>query len=144
MLNDVGAILLRAIPTFLIVIFLFFYLRGMFFRPLEKVMAERRAATDGARKQAKLSIELAEEKVAQYEAQLRAARTDVFAKVEAERKQWADAQAARIATAREKARSQVLDARAQIAKDAEAARAALGSQAETLAAQITASVLKGA
>ena len=144
MLNDVGAILLRAVPTFLIVIFLFFYLRGMFFRPLEKVLAERRAATDGARKQAKLSIELAEEKVAQYEAQLRAARTEVFAKVEAERKQWADAQVAQIATAREKARAQVLDARVQIAKDAEAARASLGSQAETLAAQITASVLKGA
>ena len=144
MLNDVGAILLRAVPTFLIVIFLFFYLRGMFFRPLEKVLAERRAATDGARKQAKLSIEHAEEKVAQYEAQLRAARTEVFAKVEAERKQWADAQAAQIATAREKARAQVLDARVQIGKDAEAARASLGSQAETLAAQITASVLKGA
>ena len=74
MLSDVGAILLRAIPTFFLVIFLFFYLKGMFFGPLEKVLAERRAATEGARKQAKTAIELAEAKVAQYEAQLRAAR----------------------------------------------------------------------
>ncbi len=144
MLSDVGAILLRAIPTFILVIFLFFYLRSMFFKPLEKVLADRRAATEGARVQAKKSIEVAEEKVAQYEAQLRAARGEVFAKVEAERKQWADQQTATIAAAREKAVVQVRDARAQIAKEADAARATLTTQAETLAAQITATVLKGA
>ncbi len=144
MLSDVGAILLRAIPTFFLVIFLFFYLRSMFFKPLEKVLADRRAATEGARVQAKKSIEVAEEKVAQYEAQLRAARGEVFAKVEAERKQWSDQQAATIAAAREKAVVQVRDARAQIAKEADAARASLSTQAETLAAQITATVLKGA
>jgi len=144
MLSDVGAILLRAVPTFILVIFLFFYLKGMFFGPLEKVLADRRSRTDGARKQAKHSIEAAEMKVAQYESQLRAARTELFAKVEAERKQWADAQAAQIATARDKAHAQVKDARVQIAQDANAARATLATQAEDLAAQITASVLKGA
>ena len=144
MLSDVGSILLRAIPTFILVIFLFFYLKSMFFGPLEKVLAERRSRTDGARKQAKHSIEAAEMKVAQYEAQLRAARTEVFAKVEAERKQWADTQAAQIAAAREKSHAQVKEARVQIAKDADVARATLATQAETLAAQITASVLKGA
>ena len=144
MLSDVGAILLRAVPTFILVIFLFFYLKGMFFGPLEKVLADRRSRTDGARKQAKHSIEAAEMKVAQYESQLRAARTELFAKVEAERKQWADAQAAQIATARDKAHAQVKDARVQIAQDANAARATLATQAEELAAQITASVLKGA
>jgi len=144
MLSDVGAILLRAVPTFILVIFLFFYLKGMFFGPLEKVLADRRSRTDGARKQAKHSIEAAEMKVAQYESQLRAARTELFAKVEAERKQWADAQAAQIAAARDKAHAQVKDARVQIAQDANAARATLATQAEDLAAQITASVLKGA
>ncbi len=144
MLSDVGAILLRAIPTFILVIFLFFYLKGMFFGPLEKVLAERRAATEGARQQAKHSIEAAEAKVAQYEAQLRAARTEVFAKVEAERKQWSDAQAAQIAAAKEKSLAQVREARVQIGQQADAARASLGAEAETLAAQITASVLKGA
>ena len=144
MLSDVGAILLRAIPTFFLVIFLFFYLRGTFFGPLEKVLAQRRAATEGARKQAKISIELAENKVAQYEAELRAARTDVFAKVEAERKQWADAQTAQIAAAREKAHAQVRESRALIAGEADAARATLAAQAEALAAQITDTVLKGA
>lgn len=144
MLSDVGQILLRAIPTFLVVIFLFFYLRGMFFRPLEKVLAERRAATEGARKEAKTAIEVAEAKVAQYETQLRAARNEVFVKVDAERKQWTDKQAAQIATAREKAQVQVREARVQIAKDAEAARASLTAEAEALAGQIAATVLKGA
>ena len=144
MLTDVGAILLRAIPTFILVIFLFFYLRSMFFGPLEKVLAQRRAATDGARQQAKHSLEAAEAKVAQYEAQLRAARTEVFTKVDAERKQWSDQQAAQVAVAREKALALVREARVQIAKDADDARASLATQAEALAAQITASLLKGA
>ena len=144
MLTDVGAILLRAIPTFILVIFLFFYLRSMFFGPLEKVLAQRRAATDGARQQAKHSLEAAEAKVAQYEAQLRAARTEVFTKVDAERKQWSDQQAAQVAVAREKALALVREARVQIAKDAADARASLATQAEALAAQITASLLKGA
>ena len=144
MLTDVGAILLRAIPTFILVIFLFFYLRSMFFGPLEKVLAQRRAATDGARQQAKHSLEAAEAKVAQYEAQLRAARTEVFTKVDAERKQWSDQQAAQVAVAREKALALVREARVQIAKDADDARASLATQAEALAAQITASMLKGA
>ena len=144
MLSDVGAILLRAIPTFILVIFLFFYLKNMFFGPLEKVLAERRSKTDGARKQAKHSIEAAEMRVAQYEAQLHAARTEVFAKVDAERKQWNDVHAAQIAAAREKSLAQVKDARMQIAQQAEAARGTLATEAETLAAQIAATVLKGA
>ncbi|MBY0507365.1 MAG: hypothetical protein K2X03_25850 [Bryobacteraceae bacterium] len=144
MLSDVGAILLRAIPTFILVIFLFFYLKSMFFGPLEKVLAERRARTDGARKQARHSIEAAEQKVAQYDAQLRTARTELFAKIEAERKQWADAQAAQVAAAREKSLAQVKAARAQIAQDAAAAQATLAAQAEELASRITVTVLKGA
>ena len=50
MLHALGGILLRAVPTFLLVILLHFYLKSIFFKPLEKVLHKRYEATEGARK----------------------------------------------------------------------------------------------
>jgi len=49
-LHALGEILVQALPTFFLVLLLFIYLRSMFFKPLERVLAERREATEGARK----------------------------------------------------------------------------------------------
>src|ERR1039458_1001973 len=77
MLHDLGQLLLRAVPTFLLVVVLDFYLKYMFFKPLEKVLQQRYDATEGARKLAEEALELAAAKTAQYEAALRAARSEV-------------------------------------------------------------------
>ena len=50
MLQALGGILLRAVPTFLLVILLHFYLKSIFFKPLENVLRKRYDATEGARK----------------------------------------------------------------------------------------------
>ena len=63
MLHDVGQVALRAIPTIVLVIFLYFYLKSMLFKPLQEVLGRRREATDGARKRAQEAIERAEKKV---------------------------------------------------------------------------------
>ncbi len=62
MLHALGGILLRAVPTFLLVILLHFYLKSMFFKPLEKVLSERFQATEGARQAAEKSLAEAAEK----------------------------------------------------------------------------------
>ena len=49
-LHALGEILLKAVPTVLLVVVLHFYLKYVFFRPLKKVLAERYDATEGARK----------------------------------------------------------------------------------------------
>ncbi len=51
-LAALGGILLKAIPTLLIVLLLHFYLKATFFKPLEKVLHERYNATEGSRKMA--------------------------------------------------------------------------------------------
>jgi len=71
-LHALGGILLRAIPTFLLVVFLQVYLKMMFFKPLEKVLKQRYDATEGARKLAEQSLERASAKTAEYEAAVRA------------------------------------------------------------------------
>src|ERR1043166_1878851 len=58
-LHQLGDILLRAVPTFLLVIFLNFYLKAVFFKPLEKVLQQRYAMTEGARQMAKKNLERA-------------------------------------------------------------------------------------
>ena len=59
MLHALGGILLRAVPTFLLVILLHFYLKIVFFKPLEKVLNQRDQSTAGARKLAEGSLQQA-------------------------------------------------------------------------------------
>ena len=74
MLHALGGILLRAVPTFLLVILLHYYLKSVFFKPLEKVLNQCYEATQGARKLAEQSLQQAAAKTARYKTELRAAK----------------------------------------------------------------------
>src|ERR1044071_8128227 len=102
-LHQLGQLLLKAVPTFLLVILLQFYLKRVFFRPLEKVLHQRYEATEGARKAADESLARAAAKTAEYEAALRAARTEVYQSQEQLHKQLQEREAAQIAEARARA-----------------------------------------
>ncbi len=140
-LSALGDILLQALPTFFLVIVLYFYLRKTFFGPLGQVLAERREATSGARERAEEMFQRAEQKAAEYEAKLQAARGEIFREIDAERQRAVEAQAARVKEARGQAEAQVRAARAQIAEDVAAAKLALGAQVESLSGQIVERVL---
>jgi F-type H+-transporting ATPase subunit b len=144
MLHDVGQVALRAIPTIILFLFLYFYLKSMLFKPLQEVLGRRREATDGARKRAQEALDRAEAKVAEYEAALRNARGEIFTEQEKQRKAWRDEQAALVAAARDKAMARIKEGRLQIAADAANAQRGLNDQAASLADQIVAQVLKGA
>ena len=144
LLEGVGQVAFRAIPTFVLVIFLYFYLRSMLFKPIEGILARRREATDGARKSAQDAIARAEQRVAEYEAALSQARTELMAEQEAQRKVWRDQQSEKLAAAREAALVRIKEAKATLANEAASAKAGLSAQSEQLANQIVAQVLKGA
>lgn len=144
MLRQVGEIAFTAIPTFLIVIFLWFYLRRMLFEPIDQVLADRHKASEGAKVDAKAAIERAQQKVAEYETTLRAERAKLFTEIEAERKKWRDEQSAKVGEARDAVMAKVKSAKDQLTAEAAAARTTLEADAGKLADQITAAVLKGA
>ena len=77
-LRQLGGILLRAVPTFLLVVLLHFYLKFIFFKPLGRILRQRYDATEGARKLAEASLAKASEKAAEYEAALRAVRAETY------------------------------------------------------------------
>jgi F-type H+-transporting ATPase subunit b len=141
-LHALGGILLRAIPTFLLVILLHFYLKSFFFKPFEKMLNQRYEATEGARKLAEQILERAAAKASEFEAALRAAKGEVYQAQEKLYKQLQEQQAAELLTARKQADAAVKQAKAELAQDVEAAQARLALESDRLATQIAESILQ--
>jgi F-type H+-transporting ATPase subunit b len=141
-LHALGQILLQALPTFFLVIFLFFYLNQMFFKPFGRVLEERRALTEGARETAKRSLDRAAERTGVYEASLRAERAEVYKEQEQQRKKWRDEQAAEIREARKRADQMVSAAKTDLARQADDAKKSLARDTQTLADEIVHMVLE--
>ena len=70
-LHDLSEILLRAIPTIIILVLLHNFLKAVLFGPMEKMLKQRGELTHGARHAAEASLANAERKTADYEAKLR-------------------------------------------------------------------------
>ncbi len=142
-LHALQGILVRALPTFFLVILLHWFLKKVLFQPLDRVLEERRQRTDGVLESCEAALERARARIREYEDRLHQAQAEIFDQQEAERKRLAAAQAAAVAAARQKARERVEAARAEIRAEAEAAREALRAEAERIAATIAQTVLAG-
>ena len=136
-----GGILLKAVPTFLLVLLLNFYLKAVFFKPLEKVLRERYEATEGARKLAAESIARAAARTAEFEAAMRAARAEVYQAQEQIHQQLEERRAAELADARRGSDAAVRQSKARIDADVEDDKRALAGVAEALASQIADAIL---
>jgi len=143
-LHALGGILLRGVPTFLLVVLLNFYLKFVFFKPLENVLRKRYEATEGARKMAEESLRRAEEKTAQYEAAIRAAKAEIYQLHERLHKELQETEAAQLLETRKRSEAAVQEAKAALAKDVEAAQASLGIESDALANEIADSLLRSA
>ncbi len=142
-LHDLGRILLNAVPTFLIVLFLILYLRSMFFGPLARILRRRYEETEGAEKAADESMRQAELRIAEYEEKLRAARGEIYAQQDAVYKQLEREHAGRLEAARRETEAHVARATADLLGEAERARQTLEQQSGSLADAIVSRVLHG-
>jgi F-type H+-transporting ATPase subunit b len=142
-LRQLGGILLRAVPTFIIVVLLHFYLKFIFFKPLQQVLRQRYEATEGARKLAEASLVKADEKAADYEAALRAARAETYKELEQLRRELQDDRAVAVRQARTSAESAVSQAKAALAAEVAALKKNLEAESDALADQIADKILRG-
>lgn len=140
-LHQIGGLLLGALPTVLLLLFLYVVYHFVLYRPLQRVLGERRERTEGAIEKARADIAAADAKALEYEDRLREAKVAIFKAQESRRKQAQDARAAVVAQARSRADAQVSEAKAGIARDVEAAKGTLQSEVERLANQIIQTVL---
>src|ERR1700744_2733969 len=76
--QQVGALLLGAVPTILLFVVLVAAYQLLVQGPLSRVLAERRAKTQGAIENAQKAIAQAEAKAAEYAEKLRLARAEIF------------------------------------------------------------------
>jgi F-type H+-transporting ATPase subunit b len=140
--HQLGELLLTALPTFCLLILLTIYVRFMFFAPLDKVLRQRQEATEGARKLAEQSLERAAAKASEYEAALRAARSEIYQARELAYRDAQERAEAETAAARGRSEVAIREARRQLAQDVEAAKASLAKESDSLADQIAASILR--
>jgi F-type H+-transporting ATPase subunit b len=140
-LRALGEILLKAVPTFVLVFLLYLYLSRMFFRPLEEVLQKRYAATEGARKLADESLAKAAAKTSEYEAAIRAARGEVYNELGQLRRQLQADHAAAIEKARHEAEAQISAAKAELQEEVSRLKQQLAGESDALATQIAESIL---
>ncbi len=140
-LEALKSILVKAIPTAVLLLVLYFYLKAMFFKPMAKVLAERDTLTKGARKAADQSLANAEKKAAEYEAKLKEARSEVYKQQEETRKGWLAEQAAHLAKAKSSAETTLEQARQAIEVETASAKQTLTESSSAIADEIAKTVL---
>src|SRR5690349_11187816 len=141
-LNQLGELLLSAVPTILLLLIVWTAYRMLLQRKLDQVLAERHTRTEGAMEEARAEIAMAEARTAEYEQRLREARAQVYKSQEATRQQLMEKRSAALAEVRRLADERVKTARGALASEASAARQTLTAQADVLAGEIIQSVLK--
>jgi F-type H+-transporting ATPase subunit b len=139
--QQLGQLFLEAVPTVIIILLFYLVLRYTFFGPLTRVMEERAARTEGARREAEASQAAAKDKIRAYEEALRKARSAVYAEQDTVRRAIMDARAAQAREARSRAMNRVKSEKDGIAKEVSAARTQLESTSPQLAAEIVGRLL---
>lgn len=142
-LHALGGLLLKALPTFLLVILLHFYMKRVFFRPMDKVLREREEATEGARRTAEASLAAASQKASEYDQAIRAARGEIYREQEETRRKWRQQQASTLEEARLETGEMIRQAKIRLAAEAAEARQTLAAESDRLAGEIVESILKG-
>jgi F-type H+-transporting ATPase subunit b len=140
-LRKLGELLLGSIPTVILLLVVYAAYTVIVHKPLSKVLAERRAKTEGAIEKASADMAAAEDRTSEYEQRLRESRAAVFRSREARRQAVLQARAAAVAEARAKAQAQIEAARVAIDHDKAAAQEILHQESARLAAEIVRAVL---
>jgi F-type H+-transporting ATPase subunit b len=139
--QQLGELLVGAIPTALLFIVLVVAYQLLIQGPLTAVLATRRALTEGAMEDARKAVAEAEAKAQDYAERLRQARAGAYKLREQRMKQWTVERDAALDAARQTAGQKVREAQAELDAEAASARATLQASAADLADRAVRAVL---
>ena len=140
-LNQLGGLVLGAVPTMVLFLLLVVAYGLLVRRPLDRVLAERRARTSGAVEQARGAISAAEARTAEYEAKLRGARAENLASREEKLKQWGAQRDLALADARAATAEKVKAAKGEIEQSVAIAQLQIDGVCAELSEQIVRAVM---
>src|ERR1700748_3497168 len=132
-LQQLRALLLGSIPTIFLFVFLVILYRFLVYGPLTRVLAERRARTEGAVEQANAAAAAASAKTQEYQAQLRAARAKIFQARPQKLEQWTKERDNAVAEAHDAAQKQVQEAKSALQAQTQEAHRTIESSVDALA-----------
>jgi F-type H+-transporting ATPase subunit b len=140
-IQQVGALLVGAIPTAVLFIALVLAYQFLMQGPLTEMLKKRRALTVGAMEEARKAIEQAELRTAEYADKLRQARAEAYKLREQRMRQWNAERDAALDAARKAAGAKVNNAKAEVEAEAATARKTIQTAAADLAKQAVRAVL---
>ncbi len=141
LLKQLGELVLGSVPTMILFILLVLAYEALVRRPLDRVLAERRARTTGAVEQARGAIAAAEAETSVYEDKLRSARAELLTQREHRIAGWNAEREQMLGEVRRTAGDRVGAAKSEIERGAGAARAQIESSSSELSSRILAAVL---
>jgi F-type H+-transporting ATPase subunit b len=140
-LQQVGTLMLGAVPTILLFIVLVLAYQFLVQGPLSRTLAERRARTSGAVEEAHKAIARAEQRAREYAEKLRQARAEIFKAREQRIQQWNAERDAALNEARKAAGAKVAQAKTGIEAETATARQTIQASSGELAGQVVRAVL---
>ncbi len=143
-LQQLGGLLLGAIPTVILVALLYGLYTQIVHKPLRRVLEERRNKTEGAVEKSRADVAAADARTSEYEQRLREARAAVFRSQEARRQAAMQSRSNAVNEARNRAQAQVQAAKKDIEADRVAAQSGLQADIAALAQEIVRRVLQPA
>jgi F-type H+-transporting ATPase subunit b len=139
--NQLGGLVLGSVPTMVLFILLVIVYGVLVRRPLDRILAERRARTTGAVEQARGAIAAAEAETTAYEDKLRHAKAEIFQARDQKLKQWNAEREAAIEQVRRSTQERILTAKLEIEQSATTARAQIEGMSAELSSRILSAVL---
>lgn len=140
-LHQLAHLLLESVPTIVIFVALTFYLRQVFFRPMQRMLDERKRATEGMQELARKAFEAADSKNSEFEQALQIARAELLREREELRRRWAAEQVEQIAKARAEADAKIAEAKRQTDEEVRRAEAELEGRVQGLGEDVVRTLL---
>jgi F-type H+-transporting ATPase subunit b len=140
--HQLGELFLGAVPTVIIFLLFYLYLNWAFFTPIQKAMAERKAAIEGARSEAARVEAEARHELDTYNQALKTALGKIYEEQEAARQAVLDERAQLLRAMRNRSQEEVNEAKKEVAADLAGARTEIERQTPALASEIARSILE--
>ena len=141
--HQLGQLFLQAVPTVIIVLLFYVFMKWAFWGPVLKAMAERKAHIEGARAEAASAEAAAKQETDAYNEALRKVRAEIYAEQETQRQAILDERGRLLKAMRMRAQEEVDAAKKQIAAEVAAAKADIERQSPELAGEIARAILAG-
>ncbi len=141
-LAQLKTLLIQAVPTVVLLLVFYAFLKSHFFRPLEKVLAERQLRTEGARQAAEQAQAAARAQAQSYEDALRRARSAIYAEQESGRRAVLKERESLLRETRNRAMEEVRAARERVSQEMALARQAMEKESEELGAELGRAMLQ--